>query len=55
MGKWGNGENGEMGKNRENEELGIGMDISPPKIPHPHFPQMGGGRIGEGFGKWGWG
>ena len=52
MGKWGNGgnrENGEMGKNGKNGELGMGMDIGPPKIPHPHFPQMGKwGGMGEG-------
>ena len=50
-GKW-----GKTGKNGENGELGMGMDIGPPKIPHPHFPQMGKwGGMGEGYGKWGWG
>jgi hypothetical protein len=60
MGKWGNGGNGETGKNGEKRGkkwgMGMGMDIGPPKIPHPHFPQMGKwGGMGEGSRKWGWG
>ena len=51
MGKWGNEGNGENG------DLGMGMGGPPPKLPHPHFPQMGkwggmgkGLTIGEGDG-----
>ena len=40
-----------MGKNGENGELRLGMDVPPPKIPHPHFPQMGKwGGMGKGLG-----
>ena len=49
---------GERGNEEKqgNGELGMGMDIGPPKIPHPHFPQMGKWEgMGEGYGKWGWG